>query len=277
LDKKIINKSSTKYLLKNISIGILLLVLSIAVVNIFISKKDFSIDENFLNLDTQFLLDNGWHILSKNNDYWERRGENQDKLTLFTLKGDSWRTKELPPDIQNLLCRKLPKDNYSAELHFSDFIPLENWQQAGLILMEDTLFRGRYIRISIGYNDNFGGIKKPGEISVFGVASKGINYTTVEEVLFHLIFKLDSNVNHEIIEHNLTYSALKIEKKGNNLRFLSAASSFENFPFKEIKNIEIDMNPQYIGIYACKGFFADSAQIIPVKISKFKLENLISE
>ena len=71
----------------------------------------------------------------------------------------------------------------------------------------------------------------------------------------------------------MKYSALKVDKQGKEYRFLYAASPFDNLPFKEIGNYEIEMEPKYVGIFAIKGI-TDSTSVIPVNICSFKLESL---
>jgi hypothetical protein len=42
---------------------------------------------------------------------------------------------------------------FSAEVHLSNFIPKEERQQAGILLMEDTTFKSGCAGFSIAYND----------------------------------------------------------------------------------------------------------------------------
>lgn len=72
---------------------------------------------------------------------------------------------------------------------------------------------------------------------------------------------------------NLQYSALKLEKRGNQLRFLYAANPYNNFFFKEIKDYDFDIDPKYVGIFAMKGFFG-SSPVIPVAVQHFGLKSL---
>jgi hypothetical protein len=224
-------------------------------------------------LDEKELYENAWLLVAEDQTYWKRRDENPGQLTLFTLTGDSWRTPNQSPRIPNLLCRVLPDGDFSTEVHFSDFIPQENWQQAGILLMEDTLFNGKSLRISLSYNDYFGGWKQPGEILIQVVASNGRAYTNVEEVVHHPLFTLNGDLGQEMIADNLKYSALKVERQGENFRFLYSASPFENFSFKELTRYEFNMEPKYVGIFALKGF-VDTTAVMPVGVRFFRLEGL---
>ena len=258
---------------KNVLPFIFILATGIVATIILLPGKHPEIEEDFQRVDEKSLVAHGWNVLSRQEYYWEKRGEFQNRLTLFTLKGDSWRTKDQAPEIQNMLYRKSPKDYFSAEVHFSDFIPGENWQQSGLILMEDTLFQGKNIRISLAYNDYFGGVPLPGEIYIQVVAYNGKINSNIEEVIHYPIYKLDGALGKDVVISNLKYSALKVEKQAKVYRFLYAASPFDNFPFKEMGSYEIEMEPKYVGIFAIKGFI-DSTSVMPVSIRLFKLESL---
>jgi len=91
-----------------------------------------------------------------------------------------------------------------------------------------------------------------------------------EEVAHAPLFLLGDKKENETIFKNLDNTALRIEKQGNKLRFLSSSGSMENTAFKEIVSHEIDIKPKYIGIFALKGF-VDDAENIPVQIKLFRL------
>jgi hypothetical protein len=62
------------------------------------------------------------------------------------------------------------------------FIPLQEWQQAGMILLEDTLFAGKSIRISVSYHDYFGEHPGSKEILVQAITSLGNGFGKPEEI-----------------------------------------------------------------------------------------------
>ncbi|MDX2248137.1 MAG: hypothetical protein SF052_15235 [Bacteroidia bacterium] len=252
---------------------LLLLFIGISLLIVFQPTGHFKIEEYFQRLEEKDLSERGWFLLNPEDEYWNKRAFMPGQMTLFTLPGDNWRTKENKPHIYNLLCREIPTENFSTEVHFSNFIPLENWQQAGLLLMEDTLFKGKSIRISIAYNDYFGGFSRPGEILVQAIASHDNDYANIEEVIHYPLFAIDSTIEKSIIGNNLKYSALRIEKHGQTYRFLYAASPFENFSFKEAGRYDFNMKPRYVGIFALRGF-VDSDSVMPVSVRFFRLENL---
>ncbi|MGZ3872898.1 MAG: hypothetical protein ACXVJD_08265, partial [Mucilaginibacter sp.] len=172
------------------------------------------------------------------------------------------------PGIKNLLVRRVPSGCFTAELHLENFIPKEEWQQAGMLLMEDTTFTGRSIRLSLGYNDYFGGMKRPREILIQAITSLGHGFGKPEEIAHKVLFYPDS-IDKSLITNNLQHSALRVEKHGNKFRFLYAGGAGENTAFKEVTAHEFEMTPKYIGLFAIKGF--TNASIAPVAIKFFRL------
>jgi len=234
------------------------------------NKKSIVFEENFSSVSDEVLTQHEWTVQSKENTSWNRRNEKPGYLTLFTLKGDNWPDSAQSLKINNLLLRKIDSDCFTAEVHFKQFIPQQNWQQAGLLLLEDTTFNGKSVRISLAYNDFFGGYTRPKEILIQVITSRGKKDRMPEEVAHVPLFLLGGE--NETIFQNLNNTALRIEKHGNKLRFLSSSGSMENTAFKEIVSREIDIKPKYIGIFALKGF-VDEAESIPVQIKFFRLSN----
>jgi beta-xylosidase-like protein len=225
------------------------------------------ITDNFYSLAEDSLVGRGWFIQSKDEAYWKKRSEQPGCLTLFTIKGDNWPDSLNQPLIKNLLLRKISSECFTTEVHLFNFIPKQNWQQAGIVLLEDTNFTGKGLRLSLLYNDFFGGFPKSRELLIQGVVSNGKTSDKPEEIAHQLIFKLDSSDEH-LVEENLQHSALRIEKKGKKFRLLYANGALANSAFKEIISRDIDMNPHFIGLFALKGF-VDTATTIPARFNFF--------
>jgi hypothetical protein len=238
----------------------------------FAKRQPAHYSTDFQSLEDDFLEKNGWFVLAKDTAHWRRRNEQPGSLTLFTLGGDNWHSRSQTPVVRNLLVRKNGDDCFSTEVHFNDFIPQENWQQAGLLLLEDTVFSGKSLRLSLAYNDFFGGYAMPGEIIVQGVADFGQGNPNVEEVLHHRLFSAQE-ADSGIVKNNLRFSALRIEKRGKRFRFLAAASPLEHFSYKELGTYNFDFEPRYVGIFALKGF-VDSSAVAPVRVRFFGLEGV---
>lgn len=225
--------------------------------------------DNFHSVNEDSLNSRGWFVQSKDAAYWDRRGEKPGCLTLFTLRGDNWPDSIETPLIKNLLLRKIPSDCFIAEIHLSNFIPHQNWQQAGIILLEDTAFIGKSVRLSLAYNDFFGGAPASREILIQAITSLGKGFNKPEEIAHQVIFSLDSS-KETLARSNLQNSALRIEKQAKKFRFLFANGSMENSAFKELASQDFDMQPEYIGIFALKGFVND-ADDLPAYFKLFSL------
>jgi len=195
------------------------------------------------------------------------RNEYPGYLTLYTLKGDNWPDSLNKPDIKNLLIRKISADCFTAEVHLSEFIPQQNWQQAGIFLSEDSNFSKKSLRLSFLYNDFYGGFPNKKEIIIQAITSQGKDFDKPEEITHQSVFTIDSS-NESLVRQNLRYAALRIERQGKKFRLLFANGSLANAAFKELISQDIDMNPQYFGLFAIKGF-VDSAAIIPVRFDFF--------
>lgn len=154
----------------------LLISVGVGIVLFLRNSSDKNITDNFHDLNEAALRHRGWIIQAKNAPYWNRRTKTPNGLTLFTLKGDNWQQTGTIPRIQNLLLRPITSDCFRTEVHLEQFTPTANWQQAGLVLMEDTTFAGKSIRLSLAYNDFFGGYKRPGEILIQAVSSYGTGH-----------------------------------------------------------------------------------------------------
>lgn len=269
-------KSSKKPVKKRrwIPVVIIFLVIALTAALIIIllpnaDQKPESYTENFQSVSEDSLNNRGWFIQSKDNEYWNRRDDKPGHLTLFTLRGDNWPDSGVVPEIKNLLVRKISSDCFTAEIRLSDFIPKQNWQQAGILIMEDTTFTGKTVRLSLMYNDFSGGAPISREVLIQAITSLGKNFNKPEEIANQPIFYLDS-ARQNITLINLQNSALKIEKQGKRFRFLYANGQMENSAFKELASREVDMKPKYIGIFALKGFVND-ADNIPAYFKFFSL------
>jgi Beta xylosidase C-terminal Concanavalin A-like domain len=230
--------------------------------------KQKAITDNFSSVTEDSLTSRGWFVQSKDEASWERRSELPGALSLFTLKGDNWPDSLNKPGIKNLLLRKISSECFTTEVHLFEFVPKENWQQAGIVLLEDTSFTRKGLRLSLLYNDFYGGFPKSKEIVIQGVVSNGKNFDKPEEIAHQLLYKIDST-NENLVKENLRHSALRIEKNGKKFRLLYANGVLANSAFKEIISRDIDIKPRFVGLFALRGF-VDSASAIPAKFDFFK-------
>lgn len=226
--------------------------------------------DNFSEVSDISLASRGWFLDDEDLSYWSKRSATTGQLTLYTLKGDNWPDPNNKQGIKNLLLRPIPFECFTAEVHLSNFIPQQEWQQAGIILLEDTSLTGKSIRLSIAFNDNFGGHAKPSEILVQAITSLGKDFSKPEEIAHLPIAYPDSLKNNPVQLKVLQNSALRIEKQGKKIRFLYSEGATGNGAFKEVVSQDFNIQPRYIGIFAIKGF-KDSSAVIPAHFTYFKI------
>ncbi len=248
---------------------IVIIALSLAIYFFRVPKKTFFSD-NFNTTDTDSLAKRGWFVKWMDTAYWNRRGENAGCLTLFTLKGDNWPDSGHQPGIKNLLLRKVEDDCFTAEMHLQKFIPQQNWQQAGLILMEDTGFTGKSIRLTIAYNDYYGPYPKTKQVIVQAITSLGKGFGKPEEIAHSVIAYPDSITKNPAFLTDMENAALRMEKHGTTFRLLYAGGKMANSAFREVVSQAFDMQPKYIGLFALRGF-TDSTAAMPVHVNFFKI------
>jgi hypothetical protein len=248
--------------------ALLILVVLVAGLAFYMRHQDqVSFTDNFENLDEQVMRSKGWYILNKDAKYWEKRNSHPKSLTLFTLPGDNWPDSTNKPLIKNLLIRGIPKNSFSVELQMENFIPNGEWQQAGLLLLADSTLNSPSIRVSVAYNDFFGGYQWPGEIIVQAISSPGENEKP-EEFIHYRVLTPDSAAAKPVLFGNLKHTALRIEKQGNHYRFLYAGGFTMDEAFKELASKDLILEPRYVAIFALKGRVSNTP-VIPVVIKKF--------
>jgi hypothetical protein len=257
-------------------IGLLVLVAAVLAWRFF--RKDSSVTifkDDFESVEKESLSDNGWTLENKLPSFWRKRDSVAGFLTMYTLVGDNWPGAGESPvtGIKNLLVRPVEADCFTAEIHISDFIPYRNWQQAGILLSEDSSFNAKTIRLSLGYNDFFGGYSKDPEILVQVVGSvAGADQTRPEELAHHVLFT-GNPLRDSLIRENLSRVALKIEKKDHHFRFLYSTGRMESFAFHEAAQADLDIHPRYIGIFAIQGM-TETEEPLPVMFDYFSLLKL---
>jgi hypothetical protein len=223
--------------------------------------------DEFDDVSAAALAARGWTVLSLDSAHWARRGAEPRHLTLFTLQGDNWPQAGRAPDIRNLLVRPLPSECFVVDARFTSFVPTANWQQAGILVLEDTALAGRSVRLSIGFNDFSGGFPQTREIIVQGITSLGRGADKPEEIVHHRLFVIDS-ATEPLVRRNLESSALRIEKRGSHLRLLYSAGPMKNGAFKEVSTATFEFRPAYVALFALKGFVSQASDL-PVRIDAF--------
>jgi hypothetical protein len=232
--------------------------------NFPVPMKSREINESFGAGVRGSLAANGWGVVNRREDYFAMADQNPGHLTLFTLPGDNWND-SIP--ISNIVYRKIDDDCFSAEIRIDRFLPKQNWQQGGLLLSESADFKGKVLRLSLSYNDFFGGFKKAPEILIQAISSVESGSKSKPEEIAHLtLFEIQPG-HESIVYNNLSSSALKIEKKGQRIRFLFAIGAMEKFAYREVFSGDFDMDPRFIGIFSSQGL--SSHDVLPFKVDAF--------
>jgi hypothetical protein len=241
-----------------IAIAVLLITIAFYVYRTTTKSADFTDDFSTVTQDS--LRQKGWILKDEDPIYWNKRDEKPEHLTLYTLDGDNYPDTAGKIGIKNLLLRKIPSSCFSTEIHLNNFIPQQNWQQVGILLMEDTTFRSKSVRLTLSFNNFFGGFTRPGEILLQAISATDGNFSKPEEIAHTVIFSADST-QAVIVNKNLKKSALRIEKQNHTYRFLYAAGENDLFAFKEITSRDLLIEPKYVGIFALKGFMPNTPAI----------------
>jgi hypothetical protein len=225
--------------------------------------------EDFHVLSADSLASRGWWLVAEDTGYWERRSELPGYLTLYTLKGDNWPDPMRRPVIHNLLQRRIPCDCFTMELQLKDFVPREDWQQAGVLLSEDTGFASTSLRISIAYNDYNGVYPRSGVILLQAITCQGSGKP--EEFAHVPLITADSMARHPDLAKDMAHASLRIEKRGDRFRILYADGISSNTSFKEIAVHDFALRPRYVGLFALRGY-VDSSAAIPARFKSFRLD-----
>lgn len=223
--------------------------------------------DDFGDVSGAALAARGWSVHAVDSAHWTLRGAKPGHLTLFTLEGDNWPQPGRAPGISNLLARPLSSECFVVDVRFTAFFPRQNWQQAGILLLEDTALAGRSARMSIGFNDFSGGFSQTKEVIVQAITSLGGASDKPEEVVHQRLFVVDS-ATEPLVRQNLESSALRIEKRGAHLRLLYSAGPMKNAAFKEVGGTDFDFRPVYVALFAMKGFVGQSSDV-PVHVDAF--------
>lgn len=260
---------STTAIAAVILVVVIIIAGAIIMTSVYKKKSNAFFKEAFRTVNENVLTSHGWLIRNKDTTWWKKRYQKPGQLTLYTLRGDNWADSANKPAINNLLMRKLTSDCFVAELRLDDFTPLQNWQQAGILLLEDSTLNSKSVRLSIAFNDYFGGYKKPNEIIIQAITSDSTNLSKPEEIVHQPVLTFERS-QASLASRNMLRSALRIIKTGDHFRFLYATGARDNFAYKEALNKDLNIKPKYIAIFALQGF-VDKNKPIPVHIRFFSI------
>ncbi|MGC3943347.1 MAG: hypothetical protein QM762_02230 [Chryseolinea sp.] len=226
--------------------------------------------DDFNDVSDESLRATGWSVQQADNQYWPMHDSRTGYITLHTLIGDNWPGSDTVLPVRNLLTRPIEEECFAVEVQFKELRLTHNWQQAGIILAEDPDFRTRVIRLSLSYNDFFGGYTKEPEIIIQGLSSVESSQFSKPEEFAHIPLLTLTSGTESLVWNNLRNAALKIEKKGNIFRFLFSTGATEVFAFKEAVHREYQFNPKYVALFATQGLARES-HIAPIFVDQFSI------
>ena len=220
---------------------------------------------DFNNLKVNQLVAEQWEVLNLDSTFFNQSSMAGENLILYTLKGDNYEA----PDIRNVMSHPVKQSCFSTEIFLRDFVPVENWQQAGLILYQNQNDLRTSIRISMVYNNFFGGYQQEDQILIQILSLHAPNQTKPVLLKQHPLFNNVTN-DVDLVRQNLRHSAIRIVYNDGLLKVYFANGMSNIFAYQEIFVGQVAFTPDYIGLFASSGNCVEE-HIIPVRIAEFKL------
>lgn len=105
-------------------------------------------EEPFDDVSVEGLKSRGWEILDYDSVAFSKQLR-PGHLTLYTLRGDYWVVPTDSPKITNLLLRKVDSERFKVSIRLSNFNPAQDYQQAGIMLLDKYKTRTHNIRTTL--------------------------------------------------------------------------------------------------------------------------------
>lgn len=193
--------------------------------------RDF--EEYFEDTSLDGLKKNGWEIADFDSSLWFPQNRS-GMLTLRTSRGDYWFTPPDTPVIHNLLFKKLPEcPCFKLTFKIRDFRPNENFQQVGVVFLNDRKERNHNIRVTT---------------AVGGVSHK----LQVIKREHGQAYELSQPLRNIETDPPIDSIWVVVEKRDNEFEFFYNLRN-EYGPFTSFAKMTFDFEPAYIGIGAFNG------------------------
>lgn len=217
--------------------------------------------DNMDEVSDEALYAKGWLIADKDESEWQRFAKS-GHLALSTLRGDNWVNNYQPEaKIINMVYRKLDCDCCTVTARLTDFDPMKNWQQAGLMFLEEPDFSGRSMRMTFAVHQEENGRPRK-KLQILPMQESRIPYN-----------KTVMTLNEEM---DLSQISLQIRKDGDQFEFLYyLEGSFSSY--YTVVRIDFRMTPGYVALVAFQGFVEEdgrpvSADTIPAYFDYFRVD-----
>lgn len=235
----------------------LAIVATLVVVSLGIGETPLVFNDNFNAVSDDSLYQKGWFVEQKDTVSWNKRTERPGHLTLYTLPGE-WPYYSKSPWVKNRVLKKIKADCFAVEADLSDFIPDNNWKQAGIMLLEEASFAGKVASFSLSHDN----IRKDGKTSpqIIVLAALYEPGAKKPEFEYKTLFTLDVQ-GQSNASADLKRSKFQLWKEGNKIKVLFSAGE-EGDKKQEGFTKVFSIQPRYIGLYATSAF-NDTTQSIP--------------
>ena len=237
------------------------------------SVKDVPFKEDFINVSDSALAANGWMLQDPDSAHWKLRDTNPGFLTLYTVKGDNWVGGRAQPYLKNRLTRRCHFGaSYKIEFEIRDFFPDQNFQQCGILLMEDSSLSSQLVRVNLGHGrvveDNYGFYNL--QVLFF---EAGEHQRPTEHPVNFFQSSLDE---YDYYIRKFNYVAIRLEVEGGMLRVHTLTGTEPGWSFqKKLSDVPMDFQPRYLAIYASGSQFSNPyADTIPVKFERISFKIL---
>lgn len=222
--------------------------------------------EDFGSTHPDSLKRNGWAIEDFDAAAFSKQLQPKH-LTLYTLRGDYWYTPPDTPVISNLLFKKLSGESGKITFKLVNFNPTQNFQQAGLILLNENRDRSHNIRATFA------------ACETCIPALQSIQMVKMENgTAYEKRYPLISWSDEPPAEAPLQELWIQVQyEKGKFRIFYHTGEEFASFG--EVGNFDFNFQPRYVGIAAFRGIrnsfrvLNDSAEI-PAFFEYVKFEPL---
>ena len=131
-----------------------LLVLGFLFLLIFCNRRPMDFEEDFRIVSEAYLNSRGWRFVDKDEFLLRMVKPKEGALGLSTAAGDIWVKEDSGEQrmIKNMLVREIPDEDFEIVTHISGFYPHQPHQQAGIVLLDDTVKKNTFIRFTITHN-----------------------------------------------------------------------------------------------------------------------------
>jgi hypothetical protein len=246
--------------------GILLPILAIFVVTWqWVDRPKYWV-ENFDDVSVDSLKSRGWEILDYDSVAFSKQLR-PGHLTLYTLRGDYWVVPTDSPKITNLFLKKVDSEGFKVSVRIDSFNPYQDYQQAGIILLDKNKTRTHNIRFTFFC------------CATCTPSQQGLQIIKREHgTAYETYYRLKEWPKGQTNSHKAQTIWLQIVVSKKNFHFFYHGSE-EFASFSEIAEINFDFEPRYVAIGAFRGLRdstknLNNSEAIPAFFDYVKVEPL---